>query len=119
MKASNLPPPPSNQWSPTISILIPTLNSAKTLRACLESIAMQDYPKDNIEIIIADGGSTDGTLEIISEFSSAYNLHPQTSNCSFPPPPSNCPFPASNLPPQSVSAPRLLPIIRKSFASLL
>ena len=73
-----------NQNNPSVSI-IPTLNSAKTLRACLESIAMQDYPKDKIEIIIADAGSTDQTLDIISEFSVASNLEPQTSNCSFPP----------------------------------
>src|SRR3989338_7886668 len=49
----------------TISIIIPTLNSAKTLKGCLESIVMQDYPKETIEIIIADGGSSDGTLDII------------------------------------------------------
>jgi len=67
----------------TVSIVIPTLNSAKTLKQCLDSIAEQDYPKDKIEIIIADGGSTDGTLEIISEFSVASNLQPQPSNCSF------------------------------------
>lgn len=80
----HLPPPPSNQWSPTVSIIIPTLNSAKTLRACLESIAMHDYPKEKLEIIIADAGSADQTLDIISEFSVASNLEPQTSNCSFP-----------------------------------
>lgn len=59
--------------SMTISIIIPTLNSAKTLRDCLESIAMQEYPKDKIEIIIADGGSTDGTLEIVKNWQSAVN----------------------------------------------
>lgn len=53
---------------PTISIIIPTLNSAKTLRDCLESIAMQEYSEDKIEIIIADGGSTDKTLAIINDF---------------------------------------------------
>ena len=67
---------------PSISIIIPTLNSAKTLKDCLQSIEMQDYPKDRIEIIIADGGSTDSTLSIISEFSGASNLHPQPSNVS-------------------------------------
>jgi glycosyltransferase involved in cell wall biosynthesis len=64
----------------SISIIIPTLNSAKTLQDCLESIAIQEYSKDKVEIIIADGGSTDSTLSIISEFSVASNLHPQPSN---------------------------------------
>ena len=67
---------------PSISIIIPTLNTVKTLRDCLESIAVQDYPKDKLEIIIADGGSTDYTLNIFSEFSVASNLHPQPSNVS-------------------------------------
>lgn len=49
---------------PTVSVLIPTLNSGRVLESCLESIAIQDYPKDRLEVIIADGGSTDGTLAI-------------------------------------------------------
>jgi glycosyltransferase involved in cell wall biosynthesis len=53
---------------PSISILIPTLNAAKVLDYCLESIAAQDYPKEKIEIIIADGGSTDNTLGVITNF---------------------------------------------------
>jgi len=71
---------PINQLTPLVSVIIPTLNSAKTLKDCLESIVVQDYPKDKLEIIIADGGSTDSTLNIISEFSGASNLHPQPSN---------------------------------------
>lgn len=50
----------------TLSIVIPTLNSERTLTDCLLSIAGQDYPKDLFEVIIADGGSIDSTLEIIS-----------------------------------------------------
>ena len=49
---------------PSISIVIPTYNSERTLTQCLESIARQDYPLEKIEIIIADGGSRDKTLEI-------------------------------------------------------
>lgn len=51
-----------------ISIIIPTLNSAAVLEKCLSSIVSQSYPKNKIEIIIADGGSTDGTLEIAKNY---------------------------------------------------
>jgi len=67
---------------PTISIVIPTLNSERTLRECLKSVVMQDYPKDKVEIIIADGGSNDSTLNIISELSDTSNFHHQLSNIS-------------------------------------
>ena len=53
---------------PSISIVIPTLNSERTLDKCLQSIVSQDYPLDKLEVIIADAGSTDGTLDIIKRF---------------------------------------------------
>ena len=46
---------------PSVSVIIPTLNSSRTLDECLSSIRVQDYPQDLIEILIMDGGSTDGT----------------------------------------------------------
>ena len=49
-----------------VSIVIPTLNSERTLDECLRSIAAQDVPRGSYEIVIADGGSTDGTLAIAS-----------------------------------------------------
>ena len=53
---------------PSISIVIPTLNSEKTLSECLASIREQDYPREKLEIIIADAGSKDNTLEIARGF---------------------------------------------------
>ena len=47
-----------------VSVVIPTLNSARTLDACLASIRRQDFPRDQIEIVVADAGSTDDTLAI-------------------------------------------------------
>jgi glycosyltransferase len=55
-----------------ISIITPTLNSAETIRDCIESVKNQTYT--NIEHIIVDGGSTDATLEIVKGYVHTYNL---------------------------------------------
>jgi len=47
-----------------VSIIIPTLNSARTLEACLDAICRQAFPRDQLEIVIADAGSSDDTLAI-------------------------------------------------------
>lgn len=49
--------------APLVSIVTPTFNSAQFLARTLQSVACQSYP--NIEHIIVDGGSTDGTLDIL------------------------------------------------------
>lgn len=46
---------------PLVSIIFPTLNSREDVYRCLQSIRELDYPKKNIEIIIWDNASTDGT----------------------------------------------------------
>ncbi len=52
--------------NPLVSIIIPTYNSAGTLRRTLDSIAGQTY--DNIEVIVVDKGSSDSTVEIAESF---------------------------------------------------
>jgi glycosyltransferase involved in cell wall biosynthesis len=47
-----------------VSIVIPTLNSAATIGACLDAVLAQDYPRSEYEIVIADAGSSDETIEI-------------------------------------------------------
>jgi glycosyltransferase involved in cell wall biosynthesis len=49
---------------PMVSVVIPTLNAERYLDECLESVRGQDYPRDRIEVILADGGSEDRTLSI-------------------------------------------------------
>lgn len=51
-----------------VSFVIPTLNSAKVLPKCLKSIRAQTYPQNNIEIIVADGGSLDKTKSVAAKF---------------------------------------------------
>ena len=53
---------------PLVSFLIPTLNAAGILEVCLQSIVKQDYPPDRMEIVLADGASTDGTRELAKRY---------------------------------------------------
>jgi glycosyltransferase involved in cell wall biosynthesis len=48
---------------PSISIVTPCLNAAATIEECLASVREQGYP--SLEHIVVDGGSTDGTLELL------------------------------------------------------
>jgi len=50
---------------PKFSVIIVTYNAAKTLQACLDSIYRQKHPA--IEIVLIDGKSTDGTVDIIQQ----------------------------------------------------
>lgn len=54
---------------PRISIVVPSFNQAAYLDAALRSIACQQYP--NVEAILIDGGSTDGTADIIARHRAA------------------------------------------------
>jgi putative glycosyltransferase (exosortase G-associated) len=49
-------------FTPQVSIVIPVKNGARTLEACIRSIAEQDYPPDALEIMVIDNGSTDDSF---------------------------------------------------------
>ena len=49
---------------PTVSIVLPTLDERGHLRDCLDSLLRQDHP-DIVEVLVVDGGSTDGTREVV------------------------------------------------------
>ncbi len=51
---------------PTVSVIVPARNEERCIAACLESVAAQDYPKERVEIWVADGRSDDRTREIVA-----------------------------------------------------
>jgi cellulose synthase/poly-beta-1,6-N-acetylglucosamine synthase-like glycosyltransferase len=51
--------------SPFISIVVPLLNDERYVERLIRSLLEQDYPHDRYEVLIADGGSTDRTLEVL------------------------------------------------------
>lgn len=55
-----------NEGNPLISIVIAVLNRVDCIGRAIESVAIQSYK--NIELIIIDGGSTDGTLDVLKEY---------------------------------------------------
>lgn len=54
--------------NPTISVIMPTLHSEKTIEQALQSVVNQTFPRDQIEILVVDGGSTDKTIAIAKKY---------------------------------------------------
>lgn len=52
--------------TPLISVIIPSKNSGATLESAIRSVLDQKYPR--VECLVIDGGSSDGTLEILKKY---------------------------------------------------
>lgn len=53
---------------PFVSIIIPTHNSVKVIKVCLDASCFQDYPRDKFEIILVDNESRDGTVSLAKTY---------------------------------------------------
>ena len=53
----------------SVSIIVPCYNEKTHIHLLLDAIYAQTFPRDLMEVVIADGMSTDGTREIVSDWS--------------------------------------------------
>ena len=63
------------QYSLSVSVIIPVYNRKQVLAKTLAAFTHQTYPKNLIEIIIADDGSSDGVKEVITKYKQYLNLN--------------------------------------------
>jgi len=61
-----------------VSIIITTFNSQKTLSLVLRSIKRQTFSQKQIEVIVVDGGSSDGTVAIARKYKAKIIINPRT-----------------------------------------
>jgi GT2 family glycosyltransferase len=74
-RESSMPAAPSQRTTPKaesdwplVSIVVPTWNSECDLSDLLESVASQSYPKNSLELVIVDNGSTDGSVNFLHDW---------------------------------------------------
>lgn len=56
---------------PFVTIAMPCFNEERYIEACIASVQAQDYPQDRIEILVADGRSTDRTRDVLAGLAAA------------------------------------------------
>lgn len=56
----------------TVAIIIPTLNEERFISKCLDSVILQSFPFDQMDVMVVDGGSKDNTCEIVEEYHQRY-----------------------------------------------
>ena len=54
--------------APFVSVIVPVRNEERHLSRCLESILAQEYPRERLEIVIVENGSTDDTVSVAEGF---------------------------------------------------
>jgi cellulose synthase/poly-beta-1,6-N-acetylglucosamine synthase-like glycosyltransferase len=60
---------PSPEAWPSVTVVVPAYNSQETIAACIESLLNLRYPREKLDIIIVDNGSSDNTAAIASRYS--------------------------------------------------
>ena len=61
-------------FNESVSVIIPILNEEKYIEKCIMSVLNQDFPIENLELILIDGMSDDKTVQIIKEYMEKYKF---------------------------------------------
>ena len=68
-------------YNDLVSVTIVTYNSGRFIKRCLESVLEQKYP--NLEVIVIDNASTDGTVDLLEQFEDRCRIHYNDRNIGF------------------------------------
>lgn len=64
----------TRKYQPFISVIIPAHNEEKNILSSLSSVLASTYPKSRFEVVVADDGSTDNTVNLINEYKQVHQL---------------------------------------------
>ena len=60
--------PEKTGWKPVVSVVIPAFNESEYMEKCIQTVLSVDYPKDKLDVIVVDDGSTDDTYKTAKKF---------------------------------------------------
>jgi glycosyltransferase involved in cell wall biosynthesis len=58
----------NESWRPVVTVVVPMLNEASAVEECLQGFALQTYPLDLLDVVVVDGGSTDGSRQTVDKW---------------------------------------------------
>ena len=72
LRPASGPPIPRTGPPPSITVIVPTYNEISNIVPRLENIAVCDYPRDRLQVIVVDSASPDGTADAAEAFAGAH-----------------------------------------------
>ena len=63
---------------PFVSVIVPMRNEKRYIERCIRSLTAQDYPTDRFEVIVVDGGSEDGSRDVVESLCREFGVLPRT-----------------------------------------
>ncbi len=74
---------PAVDVTPRVSVIVPAKDRASELAECLAAVFAVDYPREALEVLVVDDGSTDDTAAVAGRFPCRVLVNPQTRGQSF------------------------------------